>query len=307
MRARRRIGLTGTPLDGRLEELHSIYEFLQPGLFRNRFQFLQHHANFDYWGGVKSYKHVDEFKRTIRPFYVRRLKSEVLKDLPEKVYQDVYVEMSAADMKTYKELAKRKHEITETAEAMTAIIRCRQFCDFPGILDLAGKEAKCDKLLELLEDILSDPKVKVLIFSQYRMVTDRLVKRLPYQLLYMSGDTPHKERQAMCHKFNDDPEVRILVMTDAGALGLNLQGASYVIHYDDHYSPSVMRQREDRAHRLGQKACVNVVRFICKDTVEERVRGILAAKAIITGAVLDEDCSEFAVGGVKPKDLLEAL
>jgi SNF2 family DNA or RNA helicase len=111
----------------------------------------------------------------------------------------------------------------------------------------------------------------------------------------------------MCNKFNTDPKAQIIIMTDAGALGLNLQGASYVIHYDDNYSPAIMRQREDRAHRLGQKNCVNVIRFICKDTVEERVRDILRKKTVITSMVLDEACDEYALGTLTPQELLTAL
>ena len=305
-----KIGLTGTPIDGRLEELHSIFDFLKPGLFSSKTMFMKRHAEYDYFGGVKGYKYVDEVKEKILPYYIRRLKKDVLTDLPDKIFQDIYVELDKDVHKEYKKLAKRTHEITEESEAVVALIRCRQYCNFPVVLGIDKPSAKFKKLKESLELIVDDNKHKVIIFSQYKETTDILVEELSskYKLLYLNGDVSPIKRVQMCKDFNsDDLDYQIIIMTDAGSTGINLQSASYVIMYDDNYSPAIMQQRWDRAHRIGQKNTVNVVRFICKDTIEERVRVALDKKLEVNSKVLDEDYSEFSVGNFSAKDLSKLL
>ena len=286
-----RIGLTGTPMDGKLEELHSIMEFVQPGLFPTKKRFLERYAILHpIFNSITGYKKVEEVKEKIKPYYIRRLKANVSKDLPDKIYKDVYVELQADALKTYKKIAKRKHELTEEQEAMVAVIRCRQFCDFPEMLDLDFESAKFVALFELLQEVVKENGHKVIIFSQYREVTDRLRDRLKiaFKLRVLDGNVGAKERVDMCKAFNESKTDELIIMTDAGSVGLNLQSATYVIHYDDNYSNAVMKQREDRAHRTGQKNVVTVVRFICKDTVEDRVRLILEQKISVNNNVLDE-------------------
>lgn len=299
-KAKYRIGLTGTPIDGRLEELHSIFEFLKPNLFPSKSIFLKRHAEYDWFGGIKGYVKVDEVRERITPYYIRRLKSEVLKELPDKIYKDIYVEMSNEAMAEYNELAKRKHEITKEDEAVVAVIRCRQFCDFPVILDIAKPSAKFEALKELLEEVVDDNKQKVIIFSQYKKVTDLLCKKLnmKYNILTIDGDTPTKKRFDICEQFNNDDRINLMVMTDAGSVGINLQKSTYVIHYDDNYSPAVMNQRNDRCHRIGQKNVVTIIRFICKDTVEDRVREIIDTKQAVNSELLDEQCTELSTGTI---------
>ena len=113
MKCKYRLGLTGTPVDGRLEELHSIFEFLKPGLFPSKMRFIEKYAILDYFGSIKGYKNIGEVKEKIRPFYIRRLKEKVLKDLPEKIFTDLHVELDSKCLKEYKKIASRKHEITK--------------------------------------------------------------------------------------------------------------------------------------------------------------------------------------------------
>lgn len=305
----KKIGLTGTPLDGRLEELHSIFEFIKPALFTSKSRFLERHGVFDYFGRIKKYVKVDEVKDRIQPYYIRRLKKNVLTELPDKIYHDEYVELENSAMKEYKMLAKRKHEITAESEAVVAIIRCRQFCDFPELLDMDFSSDKFKSLKLLLEEIINENKQKVIIFSQYKKVTKLLEHKLNafYKILCIDGDVDNRTRQDLCNQFNSDDSVDIMLMTDAGAIGLNLQSASYVIHYDDSYSPSIMKQREDRAHRIGQKNTVNVIRFVCKNTVEERVREIIEKKFELNRQIMDEDVSETSIGSLSTKEILELL
>lgn len=305
-----KIGLTGTPIDGKLEELHSIFDFLKPGLFTSKTRFMKRHAIYNYFGAVEGYKHVEEVKEKITPYYIRRLKKNVLTDLPDKIFQDIYVEFDNKAMKEYRKLASRKHEITEEKEAIVALIRCRQYCNFPATIGIDKPSAKFNKLVETLDTVVKENKHKAIIFSQYKETTDLLVSELEskYNLLYLHGGIGALKRVDMCKDFNDETKgYEIIIMTDAGSTGINLQSASYVIMYDDNYSPAIMQQRWDRAHRIGQKNTVNVIRFICKDTIEERVRSVLDKKLEVNSQVLDEDYSEFSVGSFSNKELLKLL
>ena len=304
-----RLGLTGTPLDGRLEELHSVFEFIKPNLFPSKSRFLETYAKYDYWGKITGYVKIDEVKSKIEPYYIRRLKKNVLLDLPDKTYKDEYVELSDEASREYKLLAKRKHEITEEKQAVVAVVRCRQFCDFPELLDLPFSSDKFASLKEILEEVVKENKQKVIIFSQYKKVIDLLEIKLNafYKILRIDGGVDNKKRQELCNQFNSDMNVDLMLMTDAGAVGINLQSASYVIHYDDSYSPSIMRQREDRAHRIGQKNAVTIIRFVCKDTVEERVREIIDTKSDVNKQIMDEDTTEATLGTLTTRDLLNAL
>ena len=309
MKCEKRIGLTGTPLDGRLEELHSIFGFLVPGLFPNKQKFLEKHAKYNYFGGVEGYVKIDEVREKIEPYYLRRLKKDVLKDLPPKIFKDVYVTLSKKAQGIYDDIASRKSEITLEKEAIVAVVRCRQFCDMPEILDLDMESDKLKKLKELLFEIIDENKQKVIIFSQYERATRILFRELSkiYKVVYFYGGTPPKERIDICNDFNADQSKQIIIMTDAGSVGINLQSATYVIHYDTNYSPAVMAQRSDRAHRIGQKGTVTVIRLICEDTVEQRVLEIIDGKLKINDSVLDENMLEMSLGKLSTRDLLSCL
>ena len=304
-----RLGLTGTPIDGRLEELHSIFEFIKPGLFPSKSRFLEKYAILDYWGAIKGYKNIDEVKNKILPFYVRRLKEDVLNDLPEKIFIDLFVELEDKALKEYKKIASRKHEITEEKAAIEAIIRCRQFCDFPELLDLRYASAKFAMLYDLLKELVFDNKEKVIIFTQYKESLDLLKRNLEdeFDLSFIYGEIPSKERFDIVKDFKSNPKRQVLIMTDAGAEGLNLQEANNLIHYNDNYSPAKMIQRNGRVDRIGQKKVVRIYRFICKDTIEERVRELLEKKQTVNNSILDEDNKELSLNETSTMDILGCL
>ena len=304
-----RLGLTGTPIDGRLEELHSIFEFIKPGLFPSKSRFLEKYAILDYWGSIKGYKNIDEVKNKILPFYVRRLKEDVLSDLPEKIFIDLFVELDDKVLKEYKKIASRKHEITEEKAAIEAIIRCRQFCDFPELLDLRHASAKFAMLYDLLKELVFDNKEKVIIFTQYKESLDLLKRNLEdeFDLSFIYGEIPSKERFEIVKDFKENPKRQVLIMTDAGAEGLNLQEANNLIHYNDNYSPAKMIQRNGRVDRIGQKRVVRIYRFICKDTIEERVRELLEKKQTVNNSILDEDNKELSLSQTSTMDILGCL
>ena len=296
-----RVGMSGTPVDGRLEDLHSIFEFLVPGLLGPRRTFMWRYAIRDEYNAVLEYKNVEDFYKTIRPFFIRRLKKDVAKDLPDKLFKAKYITLPKEELKLYEELVNQEHHITCEAEAMTVVLRARQFCDSPGLLDMEPRVgAKLTYAMELLEEIISCGH-KVLVFSMF----EKMVKILRqccdekgWRYFTITGETPVKERVEIARRFNEETDVDLCVMDEAGATGLNFQKATYVIHYDDNWSPAVMKQRTDRAHRLTTTQPVTVVNLVCADTVEERrVRAILNKKDALSASALGDDFQDVAALG----------
>jgi SNF2 family DNA or RNA helicase len=330
LRCKFRMALTGTPLDGRLEELHSVMEFVCPGLLGSRTRFLQRHAETDFWGNVVKYKRISEVRNKISPHFIRRLKKDVLDDLPDKIYSNRMVELSPAEKKVYKELASNGHSATEDAAAMVACIRCKQFCDDPHLLADALENAeqdapvdpkdiaklrkltrsKLEALREVLQEVVIDNAHKVLVFSQYaQMVTVlmELFDEMGLKYLCIWGPTDKKLRAEYQQKFNEDKTIDLMVGTEAMSTGLNFTAADYVINYDDNWAPAFMAQREDRAHRIGQKNVVTVINFICVDTIEERIRTVLYQKSKISAESLGDDVDETVLKRLGPQETAKLL
>jgi SNF2 family DNA or RNA helicase len=311
MRAKFRMGLTGTPMDGRLEELHSIMGFVAPGLLGSKTRFFQRHIETDFYGKVTGYKRLGEVTKRIESFFIRRLKKEVLKDLPDKVYENRMVVLSPDEMKIYRKLAEGGHEATQDEEAIVAVIRCKQFCNWPKMVDEScEKSSKMDSFKEVVDEVVLQNTHKALVFSQYKQMLNIIVKVLDemgVKYLRIDGDTPSRQRANMQKEFNTDAKIDMMVGTDAMSLGLNFTSADVVIMYEDSWSPSVMNQREDRAHRLGQKNVVTVVNFICKNTIEERIRGVIYGKNRITAQVLGDETDEMTLRRLNPKEIAKLL
>jgi len=311
LQAKYRVGLTGTPIDGRLEEIHSIFQILKPGLFVSKQKFLERYAEFDWFGGIKGYHHVQEVSDKIAPYYLRRVKEKVLKDLPPKIYKDMHVIMSDKNMKAYKDIIKGKSAITEDKQATEMIMRARQFLDFPEIVNMHNNSDKYAVFKELLDELVKENNQKVLVFSGYTNTIKWLVKNLEEdykgQIEVIDGSVPDERRQEICKDFNTNDKIRILIGSDAMSTGLNLQAAESVIHYTDSFQPSIMQQRNDRAHRANSTHSVTIYRFITDGTIEEHIRDVLAKKMVVTNALLNENCNEFEFSELTPIELLSCL
>ena len=270
---------------------------------------MERHAIFDNFGNPKAYIHVQEVRDKIVPYYIRRQKEKVLKDLPEKLHKDIYVELGKAEYRLYKDIIKGAHEITEEEQAAVRILRTRQFLDFPELLGMHNKSDKFLALSDLLTELIESNREKVLIFTQYRQVLDLILFNLKnrYNVLQIHGDVGAKERVDIVNKFNEDRKYQILIGTDAMSTGLNIGGANSVINYDDSFSPAVMQQRADRAHRATTRHNVTVYRFICTNTIEENIRKVLGNKMDLNNSVLDENCTEFGVRNLTNLELIKYL
>lgn len=284
-----KIALTGTPIENNILELWSIFDFAFPG-------YLGKHTTFKkrYLDNLKSLKSV------VGPFILRRTKSEVLKELPDKIEQDVIVELSDKQRKLYLGyLEKYKREVeangSDAIKILSCLTRLRQLCNHPKLFieDYKGESAKLDALLELLQEAKSGGH-RVLLFSQFTEMLSIIKEHLKdeFNILYLDGKTKVEERLNLVERFNSGEGDIFVISLKAGGSGLNLTGADTVIHFDSWWNPSVENQATDRAHRMGQKNVVNVFRLITKGTIEEKINLIKDEKSKVISEVLDGEKRE---------------
>lgn len=269
--ANTRFALTGTPIENNLLELWSIFDFAMPGYLYNKEKFKNIFVNSD--------KNTNELKNIIKPFMLRRTKKEVISELPDKIEQKFFVQLDKNHRKSYNGYIKLirqkiKEDNQNNMNIFSYLTKIRQLCLAPELMvrNYDGKNSK----LEILMDIIKDSgDKKILIFSQFTKVLGVIGERLNKEEIsysYLDGKTPAEKRIEMVNEFNNSDENKIfLISLKAGGTGLNLTSASIVIHFDPWYNPAVENQASDRAHRIGQKNVVNVIKLIAKDTVEERV------------------------------------
>ncbi|MCM3785058.1 DEAD/DEAH box helicase [Neobacillus mesonae] len=270
--AKHRFALTGTPIENRLEELWSIYDVVFPELFQGR----------------KAFNDLtrDAVARRIRPFLLRRVKTDVLEELPEKIESLQTSELLPDQKKLYIAfLAKLRAETVKhlndnrfeqnRIKILAGLTRLRQLCCHPGLFveGYNGSSAKFEQLMELIEESRSAGK-RVLLFSQFTEMLGIIGKELGYKgipFFYLDGQTPGKERVEMCERYNEGEKDFFLISLKAGGTGLNLTGADTVILYDLWWNPAVEDQAASRAHRMGQKNVVQVIRLVTRGTVEDKM------------------------------------
>lgn len=297
-----RIALTGTPIENNTMELWSIFDFVFPGylgkhsVFKNRYM-----------------DNLDKLREIISPFILRRTKSMVLKELPEKIENCIEVELEPAQKKLYQTfLAKYKENFSSeeenSIELLACITRLRQICNHPKLFieDYKGKSSKLEALIELLKECQSGGH-RVLLFSQFtemlKLIENELPKDIKY--LYLDGKTKPEERAKLVEQFNNGNEELFLISLKAGGSGLNLTGADTVIHFDPWWNPSIEDQASDRAHRLGQEKIVNVFRLIARGTIEEKIETIKKEKRNLIKQVIEGERKDLL--SMTKQDILDLL
>ena len=299
-----KLALSGTPIENKLEELWSVFDFLMPG-----FLFEENEFNYRYVTPIteRDDKTVEKrLKSQIYPFILRRMKRDVAKDLPDKVENIAYCELTPEQKDFYLEvLDSTKEELFKSIEQngleksrlsiFSALLRLRQICCHPKLYDKDGVKGqiysgKFEQLKSMLEQIIAE-KHRVLLFSQFVDMLDIIKAWLVREGIkheYLTGST--KNRGEIVERFNSDPTIPIfLVSLKAGGTGLNLTGADYVIHYDPWWNPAVEDQATDRAYRIGQTKKVFVYRLITKGTVEEKVVAIKEYKKELADDVINSN------------------
>ena len=298
------IVLTGTPLENRLEELHSIVEFVDRHRLGPLFRFLEsHQIADDETGKVVGYRNLHAINDTLSPILVRRTKDEVLKQLPGRMDKNFFVPMTQEQWIPHEEnreivgrlVAKWRHHgfLSEVDQnrLMVALQRMRMACDNTYLIDQQTCFGpKLDELATLLGEIFEQPGTKAVVFSQWKRMNDLVARRLeservPY--VYLHGGVPGRKRKELTAAFRGDADTRVFLSTDAGGTGLNLQTASTVISLDLPWNPAVLEQRIGRVHRIGQQRPVRVVNFVSEGTIEHGMLQVLAFKSSVFAGVLD--------------------
>jgi superfamily II DNA or RNA helicase len=310
LRSRYAFVLTGTPLENRLDELYSIFQFIDPRILGPLWRFNQRFFETEQQPSgafkVLGYKNLGELRATVGPYVVRRTRDEVLHDLPERVDNHFFVEMTDPQWRAYDEYretvarlvnkAKRRPLTPKEREIlMLCLIKMRIICDALALHDktipLRDREKTAPKLRELgviLEDQVASNGHKALVFSQWSgmlALTEPIIKRTGLGYVKLTGDVPSARRGALIERFFDDPRCKVFLSTDAGGVGLNLQAASLVVNLDLPWNPAVLEQRIARAHRHGQSSSVHVINLVAKGTIEERMLDTLAKKRTIFAGI----------------------
>lgn len=296
--ARYRFPLTGTPLSNSVQDVWSIIDFCEPGSLGSYWQFVDRYCEKDVWGSIKGYKNLDMLKEEIKPFCIRRLKRDVLQQLPPKLYENIYVDLPAPERKMYeaikKELAEELKELgmkdrRGLGNMLTKMLRLKQAANSLELVSDMKDSAKLEGLKELLETICTGDN-KVVIFTFFREMAMILMRELAhYKPLLIAGGVSEEDRNQNKDAFNTNTENRVMISTDAGTFGLNLQKKSkYVVHYDIPWSLTKAEQREDRVHRIGQEGQVTVYRMLAKNTIDEYNLQVLHVKMKTAQQVLGD-------------------
>ncbi len=317
IRAKHRFALTGTPIENRLSELWSIFDFLMPG-------FLYGYETFRSEMEKPITKNGDEsaslrLRRMVSPFILRRLKTEVLKDLPEKVEEAHVVRFGEEQQKLYDaQVLKMKNLLEEESEEsfrrskiqiLAELTRIRQICCDPSLLfeNYKGGSAKMEACMDLVRSAI-EGEHRILLFSQFTSMLDLLKERLQEeQIRYfeITGSTPKKERLRLVTEFNEGDVPLFLISLRAGGTGLNLTGADIVIHYDPWWNAAAQNQATDRAHRIGQKKPVTVFKLLAKDSIEEKIQMLQEKKLNLADEIIGGELVSFS--SLSRQDLLDMI
>lgn len=283
IKATHKLALTGTPIENRLSELWSIFDYLMPGFLYTYDKFRKEMES----PIVKSSDEliVARLKKLVSPFILRRLKKDVLKDLPDKIEEITYAKLEKTQQQVYSAyVAKVKEEMDGQAEGefeknklkiLSELTRLRQICCDPSLVyeDYNGESAKLETCIELIQNAI-DGGHKILLFSQFtsmlRIIGERLSKS-GISFYEITGATPKAKRLQFVEAFNENDIPVFLISLKAGGTGLNLTGADVVIHYDPWWNVAAQNQATDRAHRIGQTNVVTVFQLIAKGTIEEKI------------------------------------
>jgi SNF2 family DNA or RNA helicase len=321
--APQRVAMTGTPIENHLAELWSIMDMLNPGLLGSAGEFRERFAV--PIEKLQDQERAQRLRRMVRPFILRRTKNnpEIAGDLPEKLEMKVFCNLTPEQAAIYEQITSQMLNRIDAAAGiqrrgliLAALTRLKQACNHPALIgssgsraqgsveigafpnldprtvhSLDGRSGKCERLVEMLEEAMEEGDA-ALVFTQFRQMGHLLEKLLPERLntpvLFLHGGTPAAQRQELIQQFQspDGPARIFLLSLRAGGLGLNLTRANHVFHFDRWWNPAVEAQATDRAHRIGQTRAVQVHKFVCIGTVEERIDRLLTEKAALADQIV---------------------
>jgi non-specific serine/threonine protein kinase len=320
VRARARIALTGTPIENRLGDLWSIFDFINPGLLGSAREFTALTKRL----AGRPHNAYGPLRELVRPYILRRMKTDpaVISDLPDKTEVNAYCLLSRAQAALYEQAVRDLRDRLAVADGMArrglvlaSLVRLKQICNHPSqwLGDDAWRPADSGKWARLAEvaEVVAARQEKVLVFTQFREIAEPLAAHLGTVFgrpgLVLHGGTPVAARRRMVEQFQDDERVPFFVLSlKAGGSGLNLTAASHVVHFDRWWNPAVEDQATDRAFRIGQTRNVLVHKFVCRGTVEERIDELIASKRGLAKDVL-EGAADVLLTEMKNEELLRLV
>jgi len=317
------IVLTGTPLENKLEELHSIIEFIDSYRLGALFRFLDKHQTVDDTGKVIGYHHLNKISQVLKDNLLRRTKTEISSQLPERVDKYYFIDITDEQRdihddydSTVKRLVfkwrKQGFLLEKDRKRLLISLGCmRMVSDSTYILDQKTRfDKKIDELMIILNEIFESGDEKVVVFSQWERMT-RLVaaelEKLNVGYEYLHGGVPSVKRKSLIDNFRENNTKKVFLSTDAGGIGLNLQSASVIINLDLPWNPAVLEQRVGRVHRLGQQKKVRVLNFVSKGTIEERILNIIGLKKSLFAGVLDRGDDRIVLDDKKFNKLMDTV
>ena len=297
--------LTGTPIENRIEELHSLMEFVDRHRLGPLYRFVHAHRMLDPAGKLVGYRDLDQIRRALSGVLLRRRKKDVLTQLPGRVDKTFFVPLTTEQAQLHDEqqeivarlVAKwRRYRFLSEADQrrlQVALLRMRMVADNTWLLDRQTRHGqKLAELETLLRELVLDGGEKVVIFSQWlgmNELVEELLTALGIGYVHLNGGVPSKRRSTLMRAFRSEPDCRVFLSTDAGGVGLNLQSGSTVINLDLPWNPAILEQRIGRVHRMGQKRGVRVINFVSRGSIEERILGLLQFKKSVSDGALDGD------------------
>ena len=295
-----KIALTGTPIENSIIELWSIFDFIMPGFlssltkFKSKYQFKE----FD----EEASKMLEALNKIISPFILRRKKKDVIKELPEKICNNIFIELNDKQKEIYVSELKKANELIDEAVKkdgfdksrfmiLRLLTRLRQIAIDPSIIfdNYNYGSSKIDTLLDVLEEVISNNN-KVLVFTSFKTALNIVKNRLNERGIssyVIDGSVGSKERIDLVNKFNVDDTNVFLIMLKSGGTGLNLTSANVVIHLDLWWNPQAENQATDRVHRIGQKNVVEVIKLVTKGTIEEKILELQDKKKLLNDKLID--------------------
>lgn len=317
------IVLTGTPLENKLEELYSIMQFIDVYRLGPMYRFLNEHQITDATGQIIGYKNLNKIAEQLNDVLIRRTKKEVLSELPKRMDKNLFVPMTAPQTKIHNELGDNVAKIvnkwrrfgflneTDRKRLVLTLSQMRMVCDSTYVLDQKTRhDTKIDEVMNILDEVFETSDEKVVIFSQWERMTRLVAKELEQRQIkfeYLYGGVESVKRKDLLENFQNNPESRVFLSTDAGSVGLNLQNASLMINLDIPWNPAVLEQRIARIYRLGQEKNVSIINLISTGTIEQRMLDVLQFKDAMAKGVLDRGEDTIFVGEDQFKQFMESV
>ncbi len=314
--------LTGTPLENKLEDVYSIVQFLDPHLLTPLWQFAADHFMVarKKKGAILGYRNLETLHEKLKHLVIRRKKEEVLKDLPDELVNNYYLDLHQEQREIHSGYVRallpliNKKFLTpmDLRRIQEILVRMRMVCDSTYLIDRQTHiSPKLTELASVIDELVIQSNRKMVIFSEWTTMTFLIARHLSeagVPFVELSGKVPVNKRQALIDEFTNNPACKVFLSTDAGGTGLNLQAADCVVNFELPWNPARLNQRIGRISRIGQKSrCINVVNFICKESIEEKILAGIQLKTDLFKGVFEGGADVVEFSREKRTEMLNKL